>query len=182
MSDPGDSSGIDGGSETEPDERPCLELDIVADSGDWSAIPDVEDLVKAAAQAVAAAPELVVGTVEVAVALSGDEAVRALNLAYRGQDKATNVLSFPAPAGLGVGPGSPRFLGDVMLAAGVVLREAEEQAVTPAHHLQHLVVHGLLHLLGFDHETNAEAERMESLETRILARLGIADPYAEPAA
>jgi probable rRNA maturation factor len=79
-------------------------------------------------------------------------------------------------------PGAPPFLGDIVFAAETVIGEAEDRGIPPAHHFQHLVVHGLLHLLGFDHETDAEAERMERLERMILARLGIPDPYADEAA
>jgi probable rRNA maturation factor len=108
--------------------------------------------------------------------LADDASLRALNRSYRGKDAATNVLSFPfqpAPGGCAV-----RHLGDVVLAAETVRKEAAEQGIPPAHHLQHLVVHGLLHLLGFDHDTDARAEAMERLEAQILVTLGIADPYA----
>jgi probable rRNA maturation factor len=104
------------------------------------------------------------------VALADDRRVRALNTRDRGKDKPTNVLSYPS--------GERAFLGDVLLARQTVWREARAQHKTPADHVTHLVVHGTLHLLGYDHETGAaEAERMEALERRILARLGIADPY-----
>ena len=96
--------------------------------------------------------------------------VRNLNRDYRAKDKPTNVLSFPAPHG--------PLLGDVIIAWETLLREAEEEGITPADHLAHLTIHGLLHLLGYDHETDAEAVAMESLETAILAGLGIKDPHA----
>jgi len=110
------------------------------------------------------------------VVLGDDALVRALNGTYRGKDKPTNVLSFPFQ----VPPGGVRdgTLGDVVLAVETVAREATERRVQPVHHLQHLVVHGLLHLLGFEHATDSEAEDMERLESEILAMLGIADPYA----
>ncbi len=111
--------------------------------------------------------------------LSEDATVRALNRQWRGQDKPTNVLSFAAGAETAP-PGAPCLLGDVVLAYETVAAEAKAQGKPMAHHLCHLVVHGVLHLLGFDHERAAEAERMEALETVILAGLGIADPY-EPA-
>jgi probable rRNA maturation factor len=96
--------------------------------------------------------------------------VRALNARDRKKDKPTNVLSYPA--------GEGGFLGDIVLARQTVWREARLQKKTPADHLSHLVVHGTLHLLGYDHETGeADAERMEALERRVLAKLGIADPY-----
>jgi probable rRNA maturation factor len=100
---------------------------------------------------------------------------RALNLQYRGKDYATNVLSFPVELPRGVA--SP-LLGDLVICAPVVAREAREQYKAPRDHYAHLTVHGVLHLLGFDHQNERDATRMETLETRILATLGIADPYA----
>ena len=114
--------------------------------------------------------------------LADDGMVRQLNATYRGKDAATNVLSFPFQAPPGGMPQDMPYLGDVVLAAETVLLEAAERGIAPTAHLQHLVVHGLLHLLGFDHDTDAEAERMEHLEAQILATLGIANPYAEPLA
>jgi probable rRNA maturation factor len=101
--------------------------------------------------------------------------MRALNRAWRGKDASTNVLSFPAGA-MAHGE-EPCPLGDVVLAAETVQREAEGQAIPLADHAAHLVVHGMLHLLGFDHERDEEADAMEALETKVLSRLGIADPY-----
>jgi probable rRNA maturation factor len=110
--------------------------------------------------------------VSVAIALDSDAAVRRLNRTYRGYDKPTNVLSFPAAKG------DQQLLGDIMLARRTVLREAREQGKRPADHLTHLVMHGTLHLLGYDHEQGErQARRMEQLETRLLAAMGIADPY-----
>ena len=111
--------------------------------------------------------------------LSDDSAVRALNRDHRGKDAPTNVLSFPPAL---VPPAGARPLGDVILAYETVRREALEQGKAAADHLRHLVVHGVLHLSGYDHETEAEAEEMEQLEREILAGLGIADPYADPPA
>ncbi|MBV9835478.1 MAG: rRNA maturation RNase YbeY [Alphaproteobacteria bacterium] len=111
--------------------------------------------------------------VSLAIALDNDAAVRRLNRTYRGYDKPTNVLSFPAAKGDG------QSLGDIVLARQTVLREAREQGKRPADHLTHLVMHGTLHLLGYDHEQGErQARRMERLETRLLAAMGIADPYA----
>jgi len=108
--------------------------------------------------------------VSIVVALDSDAAVRRLNRTYRGKDKPTNVLSFP---------GAEPFLGDIVLARQTVLREARDQGKRPAAHLTHLVMHGTLHLLGYDHErSERQARRMERLETRLLATMGIADPYA----
>jgi probable rRNA maturation factor len=105
---------------------------------------------------------------------------RALNHHYRGKDYATNVLSFPAelPEGLPEGVKMP-LLGDLVICAPVVAREAKEQRKPPQAHYAHLTVHGVLHLLGWDHEDDKEAEAMEQLEREILAGLGLPDPYAE---
>jgi probable rRNA maturation factor len=113
---------------------------------------------------------------ELSVVLVDDIEGRAMNLQYRGRDYATNVLSFPVDLPDGVR--SP-LLGDLIVCAPVVAREAIEQHKKLADHYAHMVVHGTLHLLGYDHIDDAEAERMEALETRILAKLGIADPYVE---
>lgn len=121
------------------------------------------------------------GDVEVNVVLADNRAVRRLNRDWRGQDKPTNVLSFPAHNGADDGPqlpaGVPAPLGDVVVACGVAAEEAAAQRKSLGAHLAHLVVHGVLHLLGHDHEADAEADRMEALEARILRRLGIANPY-----
>jgi probable rRNA maturation factor len=101
---------------------------------------------------------------------------RELNRRYRDRDYATNVLSFPAELPRGI---SSPLLGDIVICAPVVAREAREQGKSARDHYAHLTVHGVLHLLGFDHRHEAEAARMEALETRVLAGLGIADPYKE---
>jgi probable rRNA maturation factor len=162
----------------EPDPEPQLfTLDVVHDFDGWAAIADIEQLIQAAASALQAEVDIGAPHATAAIMLSSDEEVHALNAKWRGIDKATNVLSFPAPEA----PGDleqVEFLGDIALACGTVLAEAADQGTTPAHHLQHLVVHGLLHLLGYDHENPDDATEMEALEVDILARLGIADPYA----
>ena len=113
----------------------------------------------------------------VTIVLSSDQEVQGLNRRFRGKDKPTNVLSFPATAD-GIAPGQEeRSIGDVILAGETVAREAEELAIPFAHHAAHLVAHGTLHLLGFDHGDEVAAERMESLERRTLAAHGIGDPY-----
>jgi probable rRNA maturation factor len=120
--------------------------------------------------------------VELGITLADAAEQQRLNRDYRGQDSSTNVLAFPAWEPLAVGsPDAPILLGDVTLAFETVLREAAEQGKPIADHLGHLVVHGVLHLLGFDHQNAAEAEMMEALEISILARLRIADPYHDPA-
>lgn len=158
-------------------ERPELLLDVVHDAGNWAVIGDAEACALAAADAVGRHCGRLKGRAGACLALSDDTRVRELNRTFRGHDKPTNVLSFPAPDEMAA-TGAVRQLGDIVLAAETVLREAGELGVPPRHHLQHLVVHGLLHLLGLDHETDAEAEEMEAMEIAILAMLGIPDPYA----
>jgi probable rRNA maturation factor len=151
-----------------------LAVDIVHEDGDWDTLPALAVAVRAAAQEVARTLSL--SASEACIALSSDAEVATLNGAYRGKPAPTNVLSFPA--GYVAGPQPPvRFLGDVILASETVAREASELNLPLDRHLQHLVVHGLLHLLGYDHESDEDAEAMEALEVRILARLGIANPY-----
>ncbi|WP_199699230.1 rRNA maturation RNase YbeY [Oleomonas cavernae] len=121
------------------------------------------------------------GPLEIDLTLSSDEVVRRLNHQWRGKDKPTNVLSFPGidAAGLARLPkAAPCPLGDVILALGTCTQEAAEQRKTLAAHAQHLVVHGVLHLLGYDHEDEGQAQEMEGLERQVLAGLGVADPYA----
>jgi probable rRNA maturation factor len=113
---------------------------------------------------------------DVSLCLADDAALRALNLRWRGLDKPTNVLSFPsAPPGR---LGDATALGDIALAYETLAREAEDLGVPLADRYRHLLAHGFLHLIGYDHETDAEAERMEALETKILTRLGVGDSYA----
>lgn len=136
---------------------------VVLDAGWAKALPGAARLVRKAARiAVRSGHSLV-------VALADDRRVRALNRRDRRKDKPTNVLSYPS--------GEKAFLGDIVLARQTVWREARAQGKTPADHLAHLVIHGALHLLGHDHEDDAEALRMEALERRLLKKLGIADPY-----
>lgn len=162
-----------------------LEVAIDADP-EWDSSSRWTALVRTAAEAAiaeSAFPLLSKGSraVELSVRLTGDEEVRALNSQWRGQDKATNVLSFPqmAPGELeSVGDSGPELmLGDVVLAHGVCEREAQKQAIPLEDHAAHLIVHGTLHLLGYDHGDDAKAEEMERREVSALRRLGIADPY-----
>ncbi|MGZ5986927.1 MAG: rRNA maturation RNase YbeY [Caulobacteraceae bacterium] len=148
-------------------------IDVEIEDPAWtSALPDSEALARAAAQAALnRTREAGKAQVALTVLLADDATVRELNARFRGQDKATNVLAFPAP------PNPEDHLGDVALAFGVCAREAREQGKPLAHHLQHLVAHGVLHLLGYDHLNDAEAEAMEDLERVVLAGLGISDPY-----
>ena len=152
--------------------RPAIEFELVEDAGDWPALAEDTGPVFDAVAAVAASSALETSAASVTIVLSSDSNVAALNGQFRNKQKPTNVLSFPA------GPGSPDgYLGDIILAEETIQREAAEQEITFEHHLQHLVVHGLLHLLGHDHEEPAAAERMEKLEIEILSTLGIANPY-----
>ncbi len=150
---------------------PVFEVEIVEDDGDWSRVPGLDDLIEQAASAAVLVAE---GHAHglVSVALSSDANIALLNERFRGKSKPTNVLSFPAGAGAPEGQ-----LGDIIMAFETLEREAQEQDVPFAHHLQHLVVHGVLHLLGYDHETTADAERMEAIEIATLSKLGIANPY-----
>lgn len=153
-------------------------IDIEIEDDAWAeALPDAVILVRAAALAAldgAQARPATAGqdTGLVAVLLTDDEAVADLNGAYRRKAGPTNVLSFPAT------PNPEGFLGDLALAYGVCAREAEQQNKSLADHLQHLVAHGVLHLVGYDHMNEDEAADMEGLERRILAGLGVPDPYA----
>ena len=113
---------------------------------------------------------------EVSLCLADDERLRELNAHWRGVDKPTNVLSFPATAPKGMS--EALALGDIALAYETTAREAKAFGVQLADHYRHLLAHGFLHLIGYDHEGDEEAQRMEALETKILARLGVADPYA----
>ena len=151
-----------------------LDIDVVRDADGWEAIVSDERVV-ALGQAAFAAAVASKKPASCAIALSSDAAVRKLNRQFRGKDKPTNVLSFPSPAG----QGGFAHLGDVILARETVLREAAVLGIPPEHHALHLVVHGLLHLLGHDHQTEADADRMERLETAILNGFGIADPHDE---
>ena len=155
-----------------------LRLDVVREAGDWAAFEPVEAAVDEIAAALDCSNFLNLPNVaEACIALSNDAAVRGLNREYRGLDKTTNVLSFAAAA-----PGAPQpaeQLGDIVLAVETVTREASEAAIPPRHHFQHLVLHGILHLLGYDHEEEEQAAEMERTEIKILASLGIADPYRD---
>ncbi len=169
-------------------------IDIRISSGDWDLDDDPPDLiVQRAAQAAlamahAGAFQTYAGPSELSVTLADDETLADLNRRYRGKDGPTNVLSFPSfdPTDLldqfqtlpGIAhSGPPLMLGDVVVADGVLRAEAQAQGKTRHDHLTHLVVHAVLHCLGYDHEKDEEADEMEALERRVLATLGIADPY-----
>ena len=156
---------------------PVLHLSI-ANRG-WSAIPSIRKLTRKAANAA----YFLAGDgdpAEISLLLTDDAAMRALNHAWRSIEKPTNVLAFANSSQSFLPGGPPRALGDVALALETVLREAEEQGKRPEAHLSHLVVHGVLHLLGRDHLTEGDAEVMENEERRVLADLGFPDPYQIP--
>jgi probable rRNA maturation factor len=154
-----------------------LTADIVITADCWGAEPGAEDIVQRALGSAASAAPGQGNSAELAVMLTDDAGIRALNHDWRGIDKPTNVLSFPANAPPG-GGGQPRALGDIAIAYETTRVEAETENKPFGHHLSHLVVHGFLHLIGYDHETDEDAEAMEQLERDILAQLGIPDPYA----
>jgi probable rRNA maturation factor len=154
-------------------------VDVLIESDLWQALPDAEDIVR---RAIALAAASTVATsyrrTELSVLLCDDDTIAGLNARWRGQGRPTNVLSFPAPPLPGATPRGTAPLGDIAIAYETVAREAAEQDKPVTDHLFHLVVHGFLHLLGYDHHMDGEAERMERLERDILAQIGIADPYA----
>lgn len=155
-------------------ERP--RVDVIVASPLWKSQPRAKAIVQRAvseAAAVAGSPGRLAG--EMSVLLADDATVRGLNHRWRGKDAPTNVLSFPANAG--AAEGMPHLLGDIAIAYETLAREAEAQHKSFGDHLCHLVVHGFLHLLGYDHEQEDEAEVMERLEIAILARLDVTDPY-----
>jgi probable rRNA maturation factor len=152
-----------------------LSLDISVPSPLWRGVPRARPIAREAIAAAAAESKGPGEGGDVSLCLADDAALRALNLSWRGIDKPTNVLSFPAAPGR---PGEATTLGDIVLAYETLAREAKDLGVSLADHYRHLLVHGFLHLIGYDHETDAEAERMEALEAKILTRLGVADPYA----
>jgi probable rRNA maturation factor len=156
-----------------PLRRPALAVDIVIESPLWKTQRGADAMLR---RAIAAAAALVPSDGELAVVLTDDAAIRALNRDWRGKDAATNVLSFPAKEAR-PDRRAPRLLGDVVIAYETVAREAAAEGKPFMHHLAHLAVHGFLHLVGYDHEANEDADAMERLEIAILARLDVPDPY-----
>lgn len=159
------------------------QFDIAIESEGWPAEPELHERVGV----ILAVPDLLalpqwpisgeaMPPIEISFVFTDDSAIQQLNQQWRGQNKPTNVLSFMANEGLPQDRWSP-LLGDVIIARETVAREAVEQSKPFDHHLTHLLVHGVLHLLGFDHLENDEAEAMENTERQVLAKLGIADPY-----
>ena len=158
---------------------PVTEVLVVADC--WQSEPDAEAIIQRAVATAAGSVDGDIGEAELAVMLTDDSGIRTLNGNWRGIDKPTNVLSFPAlPPSGPVGPDdAPRMLGDIAIAYQTTRTEADDEQKSFDHHLSHLAVHGFLHLVGYDHENEADADMMETLETEILAQLGIPDPYAD---
>jgi probable rRNA maturation factor len=164
--------------------EPVAAIEVTASCAAWEHFcPGAERLVSTAARLALARGAADSATVlparaELAVILADDAEQRHLNRAWRGVNRPTNVLAFPAwDPGMPLPEDAPLLLGDIVLAFETVTREAAGQDKTIADHLSHLVVHGVLHLLGYDHATEAEAALMERLETSVLASLGVADPY-----
>ncbi|RVT40988.1 rRNA maturation RNase YbeY [Sphingobium algorifonticola] len=166
-----------------------LDVALIRESADWPGNVDWDGLSLAAVttairHSLNADFETQAATYEIAVKLTDDDEVQSLNQAYRGKDKPTNVLSFPMvqqdllEATANTDDGEV-LLGDIVLASGVVAAEAAEKGVSIADHATHLIVHGTLHLLGYDHMNPVDAEAMEALEIRALASMGLPDPYSE---
>jgi probable rRNA maturation factor len=164
-------------------DRVAAQIDVMVESELWDAQPGAQATVRdAIATAAASTRALPAVRGEVSVVLADDAAIRKLNRDWRGVDKPTNVLAFPAPqlrsAGPGrTGSGKTGLLGDIIIAYETTASEAAATAKPFAHHLAHLAVHGFLHLLGYDHDSDADADEMERLEAKILARLDVPDPY-----
>lgn len=146
-----------------------ISFDLIVEDDSWSALGDLDALCRKAFDAACAVAPVDEGNL--ALLLAGDDTVHQLNREFRGKDKPTDVLSFPSL------PMDRPFLGDIAVALGVSAKDAEIQGKKLADHLVHLLIHGYLHLLGFDHETDEEASEMEALEIKALATLGIANPY-----
>lgn len=164
------------------DPKRGIEIDLAIPCASWRrALPAVAGLARAAATAALEQSRKRIGAAELSLVLADDAAVRELNARWRGKDAPTNVLAFASDETQVFG--RPVLLGDVVLAFETVTAEAKAQGKSLADHLRHLVIHGVLHLLGYDHIEAAPAKRMEALETRILASLGVANPYRprEPA-
>lgn len=164
-----------------------MEIDILIEAPEWEAV-DLPDLAQAACEGTLAEMGLEPADFALSILACDDARIAALNTDFRGKLTPTNVLSWPseerAPATPGAVPdlpsaqaGPPLELGDLALAYQTCAQEAEASKKPLAHHLTHLIVHGLLHCMGYDHETDLDADVMEGLETRILARLGLPDPY-----
>jgi probable rRNA maturation factor len=157
----------------------AISIEVLVQSPKWKAEPRAAAIVRKAIRTAAIAAST--PRAELAIVLTDDSAIKALNRDWRGQDKPTNVLSFPAANPRGPKRASSATflsLGDVVIAFETTAREARADRKALKHHLAHLAVHGFLHLIGYDHDKDRDARKMESLEVAILAGLGVADPYA----
>ncbi len=156
----------------------AVHLDIAIADEEWRTVlgEAPEDLCRQVAEAVLRQLNIR-GPVEISIVLDEDAHVAELNARYRGRQGPTNVLSFPGEDAAAARPGQAAMIGDIVIARQTLLREAAAQEKTPRQHFMHLLVHGILHLLGYDHQNEAEAGEMEGLEIRILAELDIPDPY-----
>ena len=159
---------------------PGADMPVLIDVEDehWRCLPDVDALAERAVAATFAHESRTGESLEVSVLLTGDDDAARINAEWRGKTYAPNVLSFPAPDKTMIPQGEAQPLGDIVLAAGVVAREAREQGKSLEAHVCHLVTHGTLHLLGYDHMNDIDTARMEAAEIAILRRLGYPDPYA----
>jgi probable rRNA maturation factor len=158
---------------------PAVKIEVIVRSARWRKRRGPGALVKKAV--LAAAKAVSTPRAELAIVLSDDSAIRALNRDWRGKNTPTNVLSFPAAPDqgrTGKGRAASPYIGDIVIAYQTTAREAAEEGKPFNHHLAHLAVHGFLHLLGYDHENDRDANEMEGLERRILARIAVPDPYA----
>ncbi len=156
-----------------------IEIDVNVAADAWESFDGLEKLTHDCVEAsLSESGATLAEGCEISVTCCDDAEIQELNAEWRGKDKPTNVLSFPTPGPLSARP----LLGDIIIAFETVAREAEEQDKTLHEHTAHMVIHGFLHLIGYDHETAAEADEMESLERRIASRLGLRDPYAGEAA
>jgi probable rRNA maturation factor len=155
-----------------------LSVETLVECESWRSIADLDALIeRCLSAALAETGERPREGCEVNLLFCDDAKIQGLNARFRGIDKPTNVLSFPGPGDLA----TTLLLGDIAIAYETVAREAQEQGKPLPHHLCHMIVHGFLHLLGYDHETDEEAEAMEADEISVLRQLGIADPYGEHA-
>ena len=153
-------------------------IDVQIQSPQWARQPMAEQTAREAVMAAAGA--LSTGGGEVSIVLTDDATIRSLNRDWRGIDKPTNVLSFPSASGAGPLDGETgRMLGDIVVAYETLERESNEENREFLHHLAHLTLHGFLHLIGYDHETDAQADEMEGLESKIMTRLQMPDPYRD---
>lgn len=151
-------------------------FDAVCEDERWGSEKNLERLVEKACTAISIFVDQVAGKAQFTILFSNDAALQELNRQWRGLDKPTNVLSFPSLQG--ANPEFANYIGDIALAFETIAREANEQGKTSEDHILHMIVHGILHLLGHDHEDEADAQTMENLERGILARAGVSDPYA----